>query len=34
MEDAVDEADARRLVGVLIWNFDMDLPVATGERGW
>jgi hypothetical protein len=34
VEDAVDEADAGRLVGILIWDFDMDLPVTAGEGGW
>jgi hypothetical protein len=31
VEDPVNEADAGGFVGVLIWYFDVDLPVAAGE---
>ena len=31
MEDAVDEADTWTLVGILIWELDMDLPKAASE---
>lgn len=33
MEDAVHEADARRLVRVLVGELDMDFPDAILERG-
>lgn len=33
VEYSVDEADAGRLVGVLVGDFDVNLPVAAGERG-
>lgn len=33
MEDAVDKADAWALVRVLVWEFDMDLPVTASEGG-
>jgi hypothetical protein len=26
VEDAIDEANARTLVGVLVWKLDMNLP--------
>lgn len=32
MEDAVHEAYAGRLVGVVIWELDMDLPEAALKR--
>lgn len=31
MEDPVDKADARALVGVLVWQLDVDLPVSPSE---
>lgn len=31
MEDAIHEADAGRLVRVLVWELDVDLPEAAGE---
>jgi hypothetical protein len=31
MEDSVHEADAGALVRILVWYFDVDLPVAAGE---
>jgi len=32
VEDAINESDAWRLVGVLVWKFDVDLPDAAFER--
>jgi len=32
MENPVYEADARAFVWILIWEFDMNLPKAAGER--
>jgi hypothetical protein len=34
VEDAVYEADARALVGVLVWELDVDFPEAAFEGGW
>lgn len=34
VEDTVYEADARRLVWVLIGELDVDLPDAAFERGY
>jgi hypothetical protein len=32
MEDTVYETNGWRLVGILIWYFDVDFPVAAFER--
>ena len=32
MEDAIDKANGRRLVGVLVWYLDVNLPIAAVER--
>jgi hypothetical protein len=32
VENAVHESNARTLIRVLIGQFDVDLPVTTGER--
>lgn len=34
VEDAVHEAYGRRFVRILIWDLDVDFPVATLERCW
>lgn len=34
VEDAVYETDAWAFVGVLIGEFDVDFPEATGEGRW
>jgi len=34
VEDAVDEADAGRFVGVLVGQLDVDFPQAAGEGCW
>lgn len=34
VEYPVDEADARALVRILVWQLDMDLPKTTFERGY
>jgi hypothetical protein len=34
MEDAVNESDRGALVGVLVGDFNMDLPGAAGEGSW
>lgn len=34
VEDSVHEADARRLVGVLVGELDVDFPYATLERSY
>ena len=34
VEYLVHEPDAGRLERVLIWELDVDLPHATGERGF
>lgn len=31
MEDPVDKADAGALVGVLVWQLDVDFPVSPSE---
>lgn len=31
MEDAVDETNARRLVGIIVGELDVDFPVAAFE---
>lgn len=34
MEDAVDKADAGRLVGILIWELDVHFPQTAGKGCW
>ena len=34
MEYPVYETDARRFVGILVWELDVDFPEAAGKRGW
>jgi hypothetical protein len=31
VEDTIYEADRGRFIGILVWNLDVDFPVATGE---
>jgi len=34
MENAVHKTDGRRFVRILVWDFDVDLPLTTGEWCW
>jgi hypothetical protein len=34
VEDAVYKTDGRRFVGVLVWDFDVDFPVAAFEGSY